>query len=292
MQINQLLTILDKPGDRPIALQRAMEVGALTGADLRFAAFTWHSVSELSQIFSTSEREDIEQAFVASRESEARCTLADAGMDGADLQTIWCRDIAQWLAAELERAPADLVVKGVRASHMPWHTPLDWALLRQCPAPLLLTRDAAPWRRGRLLAAVDLMAEDAEHRARNHQVLTAARRLAALQNGTVQMVSVIPMSKVIHDLEIIDEHAMAGRVREQTASYLESLCAEFDIPPQDVHRPVGKVGPMVAAVARRQNADLVVIGRGPHALRRAVGLAGTPEQIARHASGDLLAIAT
>ena len=153
----------------------------------------------------------------------------------------------------------------------------------------LTTETSSSLRRGGLvLAAVDLCTESEAVRTLNRRVLHTATAMADLLEGELHLVAVTPLSKVLHDLEIIDERVMSKRVAERTAAYVSELLEAFDLDAARICRPVGKVGPMVASVARQIEADLLVVGRGRHPVRQALRIGSGAEQIIRHAPCDVL----
>lgn len=292
MKLKSILTILDKPGREPTAFERAADLHERTGARIDCVAFTWSGVCESDDVFTTQQRREMCKEIVRARAVDARNMLAvrgDVG-NGAHLETVWSDDIAGWVAQRLQSKPADLVVKTVQHSKTLLHTPLDWELIRHCQAPLLLTTRTGRQPSGQILATIDLRHEDQKHRRMNLKVLNAARYMAAIHDATIQVVAVTPMSQVLHDLEIIDERALARKVREKTKLRLGALLEPYKVPKRNIHQPVGKVGTQVAVVAKRLKADLIVVGTSAHRLRQAIGLGSSAEHILQHAPCDVLMI--
>ncbi len=292
MKLKSILTILDKPGREPVALKAAIDLHELTGAKVDCAAFTWNAVCESEAVFNAQQLRAMRKEVVRARETEARELLGahgDAG-NSVHLETVWARDIADWVVKRMAKTPADLVIKTVNHSKTLLHTPLDWELVRRCREPVLLTANTGLTPSGRVLATLDLRHEDQKHRRLNLRVLNAARYMAGLRGAEVHVVAVTEMSKVLHDLEIIDERALQRRTEKQTRLRLGALLTPYKIPKNHVHQPVGKVGPVVADVARRVKADLVVVGSSAHRLKQALGLGSAAENILQHAPCDVLAI--
>lgn len=292
MKVKSILTILDKPKDEPLAFESAAELHYKTGARLECAAFTWHHLAEANVIFTTKQCKKMYKQLVQARTAEAQDMLDGMGEAGssARLQTVWSYDLADWVAKNYKKNPVDLVVKTVHKSKTLLHTPLDWELLRKSPAPVLLTSGAKRRRSGNILAAIDLRHADQKHRRLNLRVLNAARYMAGLYDADVHVVSVTEMSQVLHDLEIINERALARKSREKTRPRLQTLLSPYKIPEKRIHQPVGKLGPAISTLARRLRADLLVVGSSAHRIKQSAGLGNSAEKILSHAPCDVLSV--
>lgn len=243
-------------------------------------------------MFTAHHRREMRKELLRARSADAQAMLEAAGEPGSssNLHTVWSDDIAGWVAQELTAKPVDLVVKTVHKSKTLLHTPLDWELLRSCPAPVLLTTSRRKKRSGKILAAIDLNHDDAKHRRLNLRVLNAARLFAGFMDAEIHVVAVTTMSPVLHDLDIIDEYALEKRVKKKTKLRLSALLSPYEIPQKHVHQPVGNVGSEVASCAHKLKADLLVVGTSVHRVKQAVGLGNSAERILQKAPCDLLAV--
>lgn len=306
MKIENILAILDKPKDAPIAFTAARALQARTNARLTCAAFTWQALDEVQDVFSEQQRADMRRTLLGKRAQQAQELLdsesgADAVPDAAQpqsagrhpnvrLQTVWSKRIAEWVVEDYKTHPVDLIIKTAHPSHTLIHTPLDWALARVSPAPVLLVRDAMEQKSGNVIATLDLGHQDKTHRQLNQNVLATAHAMACLHNANLHVISVIEMSRVIHDLDVINEREYSARVKERTLVQLQSLLAPYDIPTERVHQPLGKLSTTIHGLADRLQADLLVVGNAPHPVKRAVGLASSAEKILAHAPCAVMSV--
>ena len=104
----------------------------------------------------------------------------------------------------------DLVVKSVHHGESPLHTPLDWRLVLECPAPLLLVSNQRNQEHsGNVLAGVDLRRQDVDHHALNLKVLDAASHIANLVDSAMHCVYVVEVSDPLRDIDVGAMHTKA-----------------------------------------------------------------------------------
>lgn len=265
-QLKTALVVLDKPKHAQAALERALALQATAGTALHLVSFCWSAVCEHREVFNVHQRRAMRKELLRAREAWLFDLLRDRGVTAENLtvDVVWARDIAGWIAEAVAARRVDLVLKSVHRSRTLVHTPLDWALLRTCPAPVLSVASPAgrsPRSAGRdVLATVDLRHADRKHRVLNLRVLDAAQRFAELSGGRLHCVSVVEYSEVLRDLDILDARTVKRDLIARTEDLLDALVEPYGIAKSRVHRPAGKVGHMVAATARKIGAGLIVVG--------------------------------
>ena len=165
-----------------------------------------------------------------------------------------------------------------------------WERLRPGQVPVLhaSTRTRKP--AGRVLAAIDLRHTDRTHQRLNRKVLAAADRFAAIYGAELHCVSALEISNVLRDLDIIDERETKKRMLQKSQDVLAELLGPYDVKKSHRHFPVGKVGQAVTQVARKLNADLLVVGSCAHRVRQFVGLGNSAERILSRTTCDVLAV--
>jgi universal stress protein E len=288
MLLNNITTILDKPKHEQVAWRRSQELQKLTGSKIQAVSFVWNAMCESNSALSADERKKLKHALV----EERKAWLADL-VEGAPktlTRTIWENDIGDWVADETAKKMPDLVVKSVHKSGSIVHTPTDWALLRSCPAPLLLTSKRRGKKGGNIVASLDLRHTDTKHRHLNCRVLEAAHSFADLYEAQVHVVFAVEISQVLRDLDIVSETLTKKKIVEKVTPELERLLQPYDIPKTRVHMPVGKVGKVVTQNARKLKADLLVVGSYAHRAKQLIGLGNSAERILTRANCDVLAV--
>ncbi len=287
MDINTIMTVLDKPKHEQVAWRRSLALQKATGAKLDVISFNWNAMCENSSALSVDDRRQLRHGIIEERKAWLADLVADQKVRS---RTIWTHDLAQWVIEEATKKKPDLVVKTVHKTGSLVHTPIDWQLLQDCPAPVLLTCKRRKHTGGVVLAAIDPRATDTKHRHLNCNVLEAAHRFAELHDAKVHVVFAVEVSKVLLDLDIIGERSSKKKVLEKIAPELKRLLQPYDIPKSRIHMPVGKAGAVVAQTARKLKANTLVVGTYAQRARRLVGLGNTAQRIVTKSVCDVLAV--
>ncbi|MCP5180394.1 MAG: universal stress protein [Pseudomonadales bacterium] len=292
MQLNSILTLVDKPKHPQTAIARTRQLIRESGAAAHLVAYCWHAVPDGDGLFTRKDARVLKDRLVA----EHRAWLMEEvsafkELEGARVSVLWTDDIADSLQRIAAQTSVDLIVKSIHQSGTLLHTPLDWELLRTSPAPVLLTTTRARRKRSNVvLAAVDTRRMDRAHTRLNRRVLDSAHAFASLQGGTVHVVSALDIPTVLVDLDVVDKRKVTREARLLAQQRLTELLAPYDIPASRRHFPAGKVGQAVNHVARSMNADLLVVGSMAHRLKRLVGIGTSAEKIVSRAVCDVLAV--
>ncbi len=292
MRLSSTLTIMDKPKHEQVALRRALELQQSSGARIEAVSFCWQSMAEASEAFTLDQRRAIKQELLRNRKDWQRECVERLNVAGADvaLKTVWSDDIAAWITSAVHEFSYDLVVKSAHYSKTLTHTPLDWRLLRECPAPILLTSTRRRKRSNIVLAALDLSQLDRTHRRLNKSVLDAASSFANIAGAKLHCVYVIEISQVLRDLDIVNARDTRRKAIEKNQDELTTLLEPHAVPKSRVHLPVGKVGQSVQHLARKLDADLLVMGTSAHRLKQSMGIGNSAERVLARVPCDVLAV--
>jgi universal stress protein E len=292
MRIGSILTLLDKPKHEQLALARALTLAERARAPLTLAAFCWQPLADRGAEFTPAVRDAIRRQLVDERRTWQRELVATQQIEHLDVRrkTVWTEDIARWVAKEAEKHNGTLVVKSVHKSRTLLHTPLDWKLLRESQAPILLVQPRKRRATRNILAALDLRHIDEMHQRLNRKVMDAATTFARLFDAQVHCVYAVEVSQVLRDLDIVDPRRALKNAREASRDALKELLEPYGMSPKAVHFPVGKVGQAVSAAARAVRADLLVVGTAARRTRQRLGLGNSAERLLTKAVCDVLAV--
>jgi universal stress protein E len=161
----------------------------------------------------------------------------------------------------LEREPA-LVIKDV--GHEPLlrrvlYTALDWKLLRDCPAPLMLVHALSSHLPRRIVAAVDTLRAEADAGPLNDLILRESLKLADWADADVSVGHVFPFLPFS-----VTPHPTLERVYFETCAAdreaFQRFADDHQVPPGARHwlegNPVGRLVELVHA----HGVDLLVLG--------------------------------
>lgn len=225
--------------------------------------------------------------------------LHEAGL-APDILAVWDTPEYEGIVRQAMELEPRLVVKqthfhGKLERAIFGHT--DWQLIRTCPAPLLLVKEAGYHDPLRIRAAVDpLQSHDkpAELDDRIIETAAALRDAAGADFGLVHAVDdIAPLAAAASGglmpnalpLEELEE-----TLRERHAKRLAALAADYDIPHDRVRNLNGAPERVLPEFVRREDVDVLVIGsvaRGP--LKRAI-IGSTSEKVLDRIPCDLLVV--
>ncbi len=287
-----ILVVLDKPKHVQTALRRALDLAKSAGAHLHLVSFCWLPMATRTDVFDTHQRRALRKSVVAERRRWLDGLLLDQKLSAADVSTevVWTEDIGAWVAGWAARNRPTLVVKSVHRSRTLRHTPLDWALLRSCPAPLLLVATGRRRTSGRVLVALDENQPDGRHRKLNRAVTGMAAWFAELTSAELHGVTAVADHPSFRDLDFFDARKVRRASRDSARKLLLEQLGPLGVSRRRMHLPAGKVGQAVADVADRVDADVVVVGTGVH---RGVGerlLGASAEKVLSRVGCDVLAV--
>ncbi len=135
-------------------------------------------------------------------------------------------------------------------------TQTDFELIRRCPVPLLIVKGRTAWRRPRILAALDPFHANDKPVALDHEIIDAARTVAAAVKGFVHVGHVC--RPLIGPLAAtpLQEKAYRAAVRDRFYDTLR----RFRISKKNAHLNCGDPASELPRLAHSIGAGLVVMG--------------------------------
>lgn len=291
--LSDILVVVDKPKHEQIALARALALQEHTGARLHLKAFVYEPAYDQREAYDATQRKVIRRAAMDERRQWLRTTLLEAGGDPrfASQQIVWTKDISAWVTSFLEAHSMDLVLKHAHRSQSLTHTPTDWDLIRDCPAPLLLCVRKRTHKAPRILVALDLHSHDKAHARLNRRALATADAISRDFPGSeIHCVYALNISPVLTDLDMVNPRTAREKIRKKASAVLDDLLAPYDIPKSRVYMPTGKIGHAVNNVAAKLKVDVLVIGTTSRRGVRGFLIGNSAEKVLAKARCDVLAI--
>lgn len=196
------------------------------------------------------------------------------------------------------RSRAHLVIAECHAGRRlaPWLVHLtDWELLRSSPVPVLLLKNAKPWRRNRIVAAVDPSHARAKPTRLDAQIVSQAKQLAARLGGALHLVHANVPSVVGLTLgdPAVDAAMLAMTYEEQrqiARRNFATFAREARIPRARQHLMDASPEFAIAAAARKVGADLVVMGAVSRSGLKRVFIGNTAERVLNELPCDVLVV--
>ena len=291
-KVENILVVMDLPKQRQTALDRGITLSDQLGAHLHLAAFVHHEMYDQKDVFETHQRRAVREALEHERERWLRDRVRDAKIAAKNVttQVVWEKHIHDWVTKACEAGDYDIVLKSAHNSKTLVHTPTDWHLLRECPAPVLIaTRSKWP-AKARVLAAVDPTRKDRAHKRLNKRVIEAAIAFAETHDAEVHLGWSVQAPEVLADLDVIDPDAYRKQLIETMTPRLHELADQFGIPHSRIHTPKGKPGVALSGLAAKLKAEVIVLGTTARTGVSGLLVGNTAEKVLNDARCDILAI--
>jgi len=210
-------------------------------------------------------------------------------------EAIWTDDLLGEALRLVQLHNIDLAIKDTQyepALRRVFMTPLDWQLLRQCPAPLHLVSTAEHSLPRRIVAALDLSQEDAHIDALNDRIVESAQQLAQQCNAELHLLQAYDLSAsfltyaagpVSWSPEIAEQ--VSGRSHQR----MNHISERFGIKSSNQHSIKGPANKVITKFIAEQHMDVVVMGTRYHSgLTKIIG--STAEQVLYRVNSSILAL--
>jgi len=262
MDLARILVIADREDTRQLALRAALDLGGQEGATITLAGFVHDVLADQPQLVTAAESVRLQRALVRDKQDwlSAAVRRIDCGRSTVNIRVAWARDVAGWVNEHVTAKEFGLIVKAGHRSESFLYTPTDWRLLREAPLPVLIAHERFKRRGGKVLATVDLAADEPRQRSLNRRVVAAAAQVARRLAAAVHVVYAIPYSKVSRELDVLDAQALEKRGRARFAGEITALAEEFAVPRGHFLIKVGPPERIIDKQARKLRAALVVMG--------------------------------
>ena len=291
--IKRIVIVGDEQAELDGALQKAAILEHTTEAEVEVVQTTYSALSADP----TSGIPDQERHRLTERLKDAeRYALSkvvepyQAKIETLTCRIVWSKDPAEALVTAAGESKADLIIKPM-SRHNPLtdfiHTPLDWALMRDAPCPVLITKER-PWAASpRILACVD--AGDFTHEELNKTILQTAQGMAEALGGALNVVTVYPgLSPHTNAYATVDLGTAKAQMHQSREQAIDKWTQELGLNLTSVYLSEGDPGPVIAAMA--DDFDLVVIGTAARRGVKKLLVGNTAESIVARVKSDLLAV--
>ena len=206
--IRKILVAVKQPGAAVLpAVDKAVQLARATGASIEL----YHSITE--RVLADPYAEYLSYMADYERETEQRYTLELESLAeklrargvNARATTDWDYPPHEAIVRRARRAEVDLIVAECHPTKRraaPWLLHLtDWELLKSSPVPVLLVKNAKPWKAPVILAALDPTHANAKQAALDPEILAAASALCDTLGGSLE---------AMHAYEPISAITLAG----------------------------------------------------------------------------------
>jgi universal stress protein E len=262
----KFLIIIDPSHERHLALERMM--------DIIRQRQEWVLDFHLLIGVEPEDRADPNTPFenLTSREKfdELLAPLSDFDVDYT-VEFLWTRNWRKSIATASDRYGCDTIMLcEASAEHKVGLTDSRWELVRQANCDVVIVDEGTSGPIKCILAAVNTQVHDEVHQALNEKILERANFLADYFEAELHVVNAYKGSEDFPDRALI--RRMSGLPREQ------------------IHRDMGKPEDVIAGIANKVGADMVVLGISPRTGIAAKFSSHTTEKVMEKITIDVVAL--
>lgn len=283
-----ILIVADREGEDQVALARGLKLAKALGADAEVVGFCYESLASLDLVH----RHEAKRQLLAQRRESLAAQIEEHKPADVNVELIvaWDKLVHLWVDSHARRTGSDVVVRTAHRSETFLYTPTDWHLLRECEAPVLIAAEHI-WHPTRsVVAAVDLASHSHVKQDLNDTIIATAKRYAEALDCPLHLVYVIHVSTVLNDLHLMDADAHVEKVRSQMGPVLADLASTHGLAEDRIHVEHGEVAEVIADVAERLVAQLVVMGTVGRQGLNAKLIGNTAERVLTRLGTDVLAL--
>lgn len=292
-----ILIIVTGQQETHYALNRALQFAQFYDVKLTLFSCVYDPGTELSPLLPSEQKNKLKQSKLQQRLDYLNQLKSEVEAENISVttQVVWERKMQRAVIQACEDLNPDLVVK--RISHSassinPFNMPVDWQLLRKCPAPLLLIREQNWNFTAPILAAVDAASEDKNVQTFNQHIIAYAKLLSRLTETTphVATTHISPAMDNAINIPGFDLDDLREKVSNLNQQKLESLLVEQNIPKQNQHAIEGLAEERLPKLAEAIGSQIIVMGTiGRRGIKGAL-MGNTAERVLSHLPCEVLAL--
>ncbi|VGM95045.1 Universal stress protein E homolog [uncultured Avibacterium sp.] len=302
MKFKNILVVLNPENEKQYALARAVRLVKEQKSESKVKITTFMTVYdlsyEMSALLSSEERENMHQGVIEQRQKAIQPYLDKYADPNIEFHStvVWNSNEAEAIAEEVEKNSYDLVVKYTQEEESITSlifTPMDWQLLRKCPAPIMIVKDGDWKHQRRILVAVNVSDDEDHHNLLNNELVTLGIDLAdSLERGNVHLVTAYPPTPInmAIDLPEFSTADYSNSIRGQYLINMKALRQKFNIDEDHTHVREGFPEDVIPEVAKELGAEMVVLGTIGRTGLSAAFLGNTAEHVISKLNCNLLAI--
>lgn len=283
----------DKLEGLDLALPKAAMIEHYSGAVIDVVEVIYDTIAEEpARILPPAEQANLIEGLKAAERNGLKRLIApfEGRVAEINARVLWHKGAAEGILEALEGV--DFLIKPI-SRHQTLidrlHAPLDWALTRAAPCPVLISKKA--WTDTNVvLAALD--AGDESHQDLNRAILATAADLSRVLGCDLQVVSAYPsLGQSVNELQVaMDYQGIKEDMRQTRGSLIDALVAELDAPVSTVHLLEGHARDAIPQLANEMSAVLTVVGTAARRGFSQLILGNTSEAIISSLEGDLVTV--
>ncbi|MEP1384130.1 MAG: universal stress protein UspE [Paraglaciecola sp.] len=298
MQYDKILAVIEADSAQHKSLSRALEIARMNQASITAFLCIYDFSYEMTTMLSMDERENMRQAVVDDRTDWLKNLVAKTiGREfiDIDIKIVWHNRPYESIIREVLENGFDLIVKGTQQHdtlESVIFTPTDWHIMRKAPVPVLLVKEHDWPIGGKIIAAINAGANDADHLSLNEQVTKHANSFGSLLASDVHLVNAYPSTplNIVMTTPDFDPVTHQETVKEHHQLSLQTHGKAYQISTELCHVAMGLPEDVIPDYASKLDAELVVLGTVGRQGISAALIGNTAEHVIDKLNCDVLAI--
>jgi universal stress protein E len=303
-RLDRILAVVDPTVDVQTGATKAAQLARATHASLELFACDFDPSLSGGTFFDTDQARRLRDASVARREEHLEGLAHELRVGGLQVTTHvhWDNPLHEGILRRVREFAPDLIVKDTH-----FHTPLrrtfftntDWHLIRACPVPLLLAKQAGWPARPLVLAALDPSNAHDKPAALDGDILDAAQCLARSLGGTVEAVhAFFPAALLAATTGMAGAPLATGMTvtdlleteRARVTEAVFAVAASRGLGPEAVRVLQGGAADLLPRHAERAQAAVLVMGAVARGRLKELFVGSTAERVLDRLPCDVLVV--
>lgn len=296
-EYQKLLVVIDPSTDEQASLPRAIQLAKKSNASITAFLSIFDLSYELTSFLSSDEREMMRNGVINQRTAWLNDLLLPYQDSGVNIDThvVWHNRPFESIINYAIDGDYNLIVKATHEHDRlkaVIFAPTDWHILRKAPMPVLMVKDHDWDTSGKIICAVDVASEDEDQNNLNSKIIKYAKDLTKKFGAEIHLINGYPGTPVNLTIELpeFDAHEFSASIRSKHEERVQALADTFDISHNNCHVLEGLPEDIIPELAKKLDAELVILGTIGRAGFSAALIGNTAEHVIDTLNCDLLAL--
>ena len=218
--------------------------------------------------------------------------LRGRGLD-VSVDVVWDHPLVDGIVRKVAESKPWMVIKDTHYHGVLKRTILsntDWALIRDCPAPLYLVKPKPVTDKPKVFAAVDPLHEHDKPAALDHQIFALAKSLADSTGGELHAVHSVVLPMPVGGPETMPSNDFIEAVQEDHRQAMTEFLMAHQLAEGNAHLLQGSPHDRLPEIVEQEGADLMVMGAVSRRGLDRIFIGSTAERVLDRLSCDLLIV--
>ncbi|WP_394250922.1 universal stress protein UspE [Vibrio profundi] len=297
---SKILVVADINDDEQPALARAIQLARKSVSKSRITFFLsiYDFSYEMTSMLSVDERDAMRRGVIGQREQWMK-KVAEPYLDNVDFEfevkVVWHNRPYEAIIAEVFGNSHDVLIKGTRKHdtlESVIFTPTDWHLLRKCPCPVLLVKNAFWPEQANILASVHVGSENETHVDLNDAMVERLLEISGRLDAKPFIVNAYPVTPANITIELpeFDPTSYTDAVRGHHLTSMKALRQKHGMDEEQTIVEQGLPEDVIPEAVQAHNAAMVILGTTGRTGLSAVFIGNTAEHVIDKINCDVLAL--